>query len=292
MTSAAPPRPRARSPRRLDPETTTPTRSGDARRSRATAVGRSNRRAERDTDERGDERRAARARRGRGGRGTTAGAVRAAHASRMSTPKIWITPTTAATALQATSATSTISRSRAARSRSGTASASSPYSANFAASHGVRGRRRSRRPRSADRGSTAPTIADTARLRARRPAGPEGHEALPEPATAAVIATASTAKSERTTCAEAEPACTVKPGWKSTWRKRIGRQTARTADAGRENEAVPAPDPLREGVRTATGGHYTGCRLTAWPLENPNHVEALCRRSVLNGALRRPRSPQ
>ena len=34
-----------------------------------------------------------------------------------------------------------------------------------------------------------------------------------------------------------------------------------------DSEAVPAPDPLREGVRTATGGHYTGCRLTASPLE-------------------------
>ena len=59
----------------------------------------------------------------------------------------------------------------------------------------------------------------------------------------------------------------MKPGWKSTWRKRIGSAAARTAEAGSENEAVPAPEPLREGVRTATGGHYTGCRLTASPLE-------------------------
>jgi O-antigen/teichoic acid export membrane protein len=30
---------------------------------------------------------------------------------------------------------------------------------------------------------------------------------------------------------------------------------------------VPASEPLREGVRTATGGHYTPCRLTASPLK-------------------------
>ncbi len=54
------------------------------------------------------------------------------------------------------------------------------------------------------------------------------------------------------------------------WRKRNGIAAASTADAGIAagwaSEAVPAPEPLREGVGTATGGHYTGCRLTASPL--------------------------
>ena len=37
--------------------------------------------------------------------------------------------------------------------------------------------------------------------------------------------------------------------------------------AGRVSEAVPEPEPPFEGVGTATGGHYTGPRLTAWRLK-------------------------
>jgi O-antigen/teichoic acid export membrane protein len=37
--------------------------------------------------------------------------------------------------------------------------------------------------------------------------------------------------------------------------------------AGRARGAAPAPESLGEGVRSATGGHYTACRLTASPLK-------------------------
>ena len=55
------------------------------------------------------------------------------------------------------------------------------------------------------------------------------------------------------------------------WKKRNGIAAASTTDAGmastRVSEAVSAPEPPFEGVGTATGGHYTGPRLTASPLK-------------------------
>jgi O-antigen/teichoic acid export membrane protein len=55
------------------------------------------------------------------------------------------------------------------------------------------------------------------------------------------------------------------------WKKRNGIAAASTADAGTAavcvSEAVSAPEPPFEGVGTATGGHYTGLRLTAPPLK-------------------------
>ena len=55
------------------------------------------------------------------------------------------------------------------------------------------------------------------------------------------------------------------------WKNRNGIAAASTADAGIVavcvSEAVSAPEPPFEGVGTATGGHYTGPRLTAPPLK-------------------------
>ena len=61
--------------------------------------------------------------------------------------------------------------------------------------------------------------------------------------------------------------------------------------SSRVSGAVSAPEPPFEGVGTATGGHYTGPCLTAWPPENPV-TTSLEPPGALSGALPRPQSPQ